>query len=66
MGFSFDRWHSYAPMFIVFEIALLLACIIFLFLGPYQFPAEEQMTGGDERGTLSELSSPTVGDAAKP
>jgi MFS family permease len=66
MGFSFDHWHSYAPMFIVFEIALLLACIIFLFLGPYQFPAEEQMTAGDERRTLPELSSPTVGDAAKP
>jgi MFS family permease len=66
MGFSFDHWHSYAPMFIIFEFALLLACIIFSFLGPYQFPPEEQMTDGEERKILSALSSPTIGDAAKP
>src|ERR1700730_7667852 len=40
MGFSFDRWHSYGPMFVMFEFALLLACVIFLRLGPYRFPPQ--------------------------
>ena len=38
MGFSFDRWHSYGPMFVMFEFALLLSCVIFLLLGPYRYP----------------------------
>jgi len=47
LGFSFDRWHSYGPMLVAFEFALLIACAIFLRLGPYRFPAQEQME--DER-----------------
>jgi MFS family permease len=46
LGFSFDRWDSYGPMLVAFEFALLVACVIFLRLGPYRFPAHEQM--GDE------------------
>lgn len=43
LGFSFDRWHSYGPMLVGFEFVLLIACVIFLRLGPYRFPAQEQM-----------------------
>jgi len=47
LGFSFDLWHSYGPMLGAFEFALLVACAIFLCLGPYRFPAQSQME--DER-----------------
>ena len=47
LGLSFDRWHSYGPMLVAFEFALLVACAIFLCLGPYRFPAQSQMV--DER-----------------
>ena len=40
-GFSFDRFHSYTPIFIVYEIMLLLTCAIFLRLGPYPYPAAD-------------------------
>ena len=43
LGFSFDRWHSYRPMLAAFEFGLLIASAIFLRLGPYRFPAQEQM-----------------------
>jgi MFS family permease len=51
LGFSFDRWHSYSPMLFAFEGMLLVACVIFLSLGPYRFPAQEQMENdeGDKR-----------------
>jgi len=38
-GFSFDRFHSYTPVFIVYEVMLALTCLIFLRLGPYPYPA---------------------------
>jgi len=38
-GFSFDRFHSYTPIFVVYEIMLLVTCVIFLRLGPYPYPA---------------------------
>ena len=41
-GFSFDRFHSYTPIFVVYEIMLFVTCVIFLRLGPYPYPA-----GGD-------------------
>ena len=41
LGFSFDRWHSYGPMLIAFEFALVAACVILLRLGQYRFPAHE-------------------------
>ncbi|MGA8400646.1 MAG: MFS transporter [Stellaceae bacterium] len=40
-GFSFDRFHSYTPIFVVYEIMLLVTCVIFLRLGPYPYPAGE-------------------------
>jgi len=45
-GFSFDRWHSYRPIFVVFEIALAVTCILFTRLGPYPFPPEEGVRPG--------------------
>ena len=66
MGFSFDHWHSYAPMFIIFEFALLLASIIFLRLGPYRYPPEEHLAEGDEKGALLRASSPAIGDVSRP
>ncbi len=38
-GASFDRFHSYTPIFAVYEVMLAITCIIFLRLGPYPYPA---------------------------
>jgi MFS family permease len=38
-GYSFDRFHSYTPIFAVYEIMLFVTCVIFLRLGPYLYPA---------------------------
>src|ERR1700737_2160161 len=65
MGFSFDRWHSYGPMFVMFEFALLLACVIFLRLGPYHFPPHESLGTGDENETLPSSAS-ALGSIAQP
>lgn len=46
MGAAFDAWHSYNPMFVVFEIILALACGLLLRLGPYPFPPEERQMQG--------------------
>jgi MFS family permease len=41
-GASFDRFHSYTPAFVIFEIVLAAGCTIFLRLGPYPYPAQHQ------------------------
>ena len=41
-GLSFDRWHSYTPIFIVYEILLAIACAQFLRLPAYPYPAPAQ------------------------
>jgi MFS family permease len=41
-GASFERLHSYTPAFVIFEIVLAVGCLIFLRLGPYPYPAQEQ------------------------
>jgi MFS family permease len=41
LGFSFDHLHSYGPMLAAFEVALAVACAIFLSFGAYRFPAHE-------------------------
>ena len=46
-GLSFDRLHSYSPIFLVYEAMLAVSCMIFLRLGPYPYPAREPTpTGG--------------------
>jgi MFS family permease len=41
-GLSFDRFHSYGPVFIVYEVALAITCLLFLRLGPYSYPAAKR------------------------
>jgi MFS family permease len=41
-GLSFDLWRSYVPAFALYEVALAIACLIFLSLGPYPFPAQHR------------------------
>jgi MFS family permease len=38
-GISFDRYHSYAPIFIVYMAAVVITCALFIRLGPYPYPA---------------------------
>ncbi len=39
LGWSFQLLHSYEPAFVLFEVLLILACILFATLGPYRYPA---------------------------
>ncbi len=41
-GISFDRFHSYGPIFIVYEVALAITCLLFVGLGPYPYPAPKR------------------------
>src|SRR6516164_4379041 len=41
-GVSFDRFHSYQPIFIVYEVALAITCVLFVRLGPYPYPAPKR------------------------
>jgi MFS family permease len=43
-GLSFDYFHSYTQIFIVYEILLVIACTQFLGLGPYLYPARDVTT----------------------
>ena len=44
-GLSFDRFHSYGPIFIVYEVALAITCLLFVRLGPYPYPAPKHELG---------------------
>jgi MFS family permease len=46
-GLSFDHWHSYVPAFVLYEVGLVIACLIFLPFGPYPFPAHHRRVGQD-------------------
>ena len=41
-GWSFDHFHSYVPIFMVYEVLLVITCGLFLGLGPYPYPAPKQ------------------------
>ena len=43
-GLSFDHLHSYTPAFVGFAGALLVACVLFLTLGAYVYPARREAT----------------------
>lgn len=45
-GASFDRFHSYTPVFLLYEAMLAVSCAIFLRLGPYPYPAREPAPAG--------------------
>jgi MFS family permease len=38
-GRAFDLFHSYDQIFIVYEVALAVTCLLFVRLGPYPYPA---------------------------
>jgi MFS family permease len=40
MGLSFVRLHSYAPALMLFSLAMAVASILVLCLGPYKYPAK--------------------------
>jgi MFS family permease len=39
LGWSFELLHSYGPAFVLFELFLAIAIVIFARLGPYAYPA---------------------------
>jgi MFS family permease len=41
-GMSFDHFHSYVPIFIVYEVLLVITCAMFLGLGRYPYPAPKE------------------------
>lgn len=41
-GYSYDRWHSYLPAYALYVVVLAVACVIFLPLGEYPFPAHSR------------------------
>jgi MFS family permease len=41
-GYSYDRWHSYLPAYALYVVVLAIACVIFLPLGEYPFPAHDR------------------------
>ena len=45
-GASFDRFHSYTPVFLLYEAMLAVSCAIVLRLGPYPYPAREPAPAG--------------------
>lgn len=44
MGLSYDRAHSYWPMLMIFEVLLVISCVLIAPLGPYRFPARSHTT----------------------
>jgi MFS family permease len=49
-GFVFDRFLSYGPAFLLYEVLLAVTCALFLRLGPYPFPASaDHLPGGQVR-----------------
>jgi MFS family permease len=38
-GYSYDWYHSYVPIFMVYEVLLVITCALFIGLGPYPYPA---------------------------
>jgi MFS family permease len=46
-GLSFDYWHSYVPAFALYEVLLVIGCVVFLPLGPYSFPAHHRLSEQD-------------------
>ena len=40
-GRAFDIFHSYLQVFIVYEVALAMTCLLLVRLGPYVYPAQK-------------------------
>jgi MFS family permease len=41
-GRAFDRFHSYSQIFIVYEVALAITCLLLVRLGKYAYPAPKR------------------------
>jgi hypothetical protein len=41
-GRAFDIFHSYVQIFIVYEVALAITCLLLVGLGQYAYPAAER------------------------
>lgn len=52
-GIFFDIWHSYTPIFLVYEGLLVITCLLFTRLGPYPFPPEPQVLAGDPKAAVA-------------
>jgi MFS family permease len=44
-GRAFDMYHSYSQIFIVYEVALVVTCLLLVRLGPYVYPAPKRAAG---------------------
>jgi len=42
-GRCFDLYHTYVPAFALYEVLLVVMCLIFVLLGPYPFPARHRL-----------------------
>jgi MFS family permease len=40
-GRAFDIFHSYGQIFVVYEVALAITCVLFVPLGPYPYPVQK-------------------------
>jgi MFS family permease len=43
-GRAFDIFHSYLQIFLVYEVALAITCLLLVRLGPYAYPAQKAPT----------------------
>jgi MFS family permease len=49
-GASFDRFHSYTPIFMVYEVLLVITCGLFVGLKAYPYPAPRREVVSGEMG----------------
>lgn len=45
-GWSYDRFHSYRPAFVMFEAMLVVTCLLIAPLGAYPYPKRSHLSGG--------------------
>jgi cyanate permease len=52
-GLSYDAYHSYTPIFMVFEGMLVVTCLLFLPLGAYRYPPLGREPQGEARKAIA-------------
>jgi MFS family permease len=52
-GRTYDMYHSYTPIFMVFEVMLVVTCLLFLPLGPYRYPPLAGGASGSPRKAVA-------------
>jgi MFS family permease len=52
-GLSYDAYHSYTPIFMVFEGMLVVTCLLFLPLGAYRYPPLGREPHGEARKAIA-------------